>query len=1014
MSSTKLNNIFSNLNNAELKSLLEFELSPQTSANNIKSLNLNNNYDYYEPKNIDKQIITTNTLSVLAINIRSLNKNFQKLQLLLNDLKFEPTLILVSETWVNENKPFIFNLKNYNFINQPSENIGGGAGIFIKKDINYSIINNYNLNLTKCEDIWINVQISTNKNIIISSIYRHPHHDIKQFQEILFNKFLTLNKSKQMFLLGGDININVARNCSSINAYLNDMLSNGIIQTVKSPTRIHKSTMTLIDHFYTNIPENQTLTKTLISDISDHLPILCLLNPFKIKNSKINRKLIRDLKKINYDKLNEDLKMSLDKIPYQNLNVSANELWGIFESTMNKIVDKHAPLKLQSRSNHKRSFSPWITNDILAQIKLRQRLHKKAIKHPSQLNQKNFKQCRNKTTRMIEQAKRSYYNNKISSVKSNPQKIWRTINNIINLKKDVIKTTDIIIHNDTNSTSSNDPKEISNEFNKFFTTIGSKLAQQIDPSTKSNNYVTPNQFHIKNSFFLKNITTYEVQSYISQINPNKANKSDCIPSIIIKNCSAILAPALTKLFNRCISEGVFPQKLKSAEVHPIFKKGNKQLITNYRPISILSPFSKLLERHIHTELTKFVTKHKILHQFQFGFRKNSSTEMALTQIIEEITNNMGNGKFTCSVFLDLAKAFDTVDHKILINKLYNYGVRGLPAKLIENYLTNRDQITIFNNIKSDKEQIKLGVPQGSILGPLLFNFYINDIVQVSNFTVRLFADDACLVYTCNSAVELENRVNTELIKINNWRVINKLSVNFSKSNYLIFNNNKTTHKFSINMDGNILEKTEDIKYLGVKIDHKLKWNKHVNYIKNKIAKASYILCKIRHYVNIQTLKMLYYSLVHPHLNYCLTAWGGAPNSTIKPLITLQKKILRIMTFNSYDHPSAELFLKLDILPLDQLYNLNLSILMYKIHHNQFTGEYKLTPINQIHHYKTRLSTNINYYTSTAKSNLGIGSFSNQGTKIWAKLPTNIKQLPIHLFKKSLKQYLTNSSKEQIT
>ena len=519
---------------------------------------------------------------------------------------------------------------------------------------------------------------------------------------------------------------------------------------------------------------------------------------------------------------------------------------------------------------------------------------------------------------------------------------------------------------------------------------------------------------MRDSFFLREMTITDVLQYISQLNPKKANKLDCVPTLIIKNCANTLAPILVKLFNKCITDGIFPNKLKSAEIHPIFKKGNKLLTTNHRPISILSPFSKIFERHIHTELNKFITKHKILHPFQFGFRTNSSTEMALTQIIEEIADEIQRGNFTCSVFLDLAKAFDTVNHEILIKKLYNYGVRGLPAKLIENYLNNRTQITIVNNTKSDKEFINCGVPQGSILGPLLFNIYINDIVSASNFRVKLFADDACLMYSGSNVRDLENKVNLELNNINNWRKFNKLSVNFSKSNYIIFTNKKNKYNYTITMDGNILDRTVDTKYLGVILDQKLKWNKHINYIINKITKTSYILSKIRHYVNINTLKSLYYSLVHPHLNYCLTAWGGAPNSTIKPLIIFQKKIIRIMTFSKFDNPSAELFLRLNILPINQLYNLNVSLLMYKIHHSLITGKYKLIQIDKLHSHNTRLSKNKNYYHSFNKLNIGLNTFSAQGTKIWSNLSNTLKQLPLHLFKKELKQYLINSLKEQIT
>ena len=301
--------------------------------------------------------------------------------------------------------------------------------------------------------------------------------------------------------------------------------------------------------------------------------------------------------------------------------------------------------------------------------------------------------------------------------------------------------------------------------------------------------------------------------------------------------------------------------------------------------------------------------------------------------------------------------------------------------------------------------------QGSILGPPLFNIYVNDIIEVSEFKIKLFADDACLILSCNDPQELENKVNSELIKINNWRKINKLSVNFAKSNYIIFTNRKNTHNYTISMDGKILNRTEEIKYLGVMLDHKLKWNKHINYISKKITKVSYILAKIRHYIPTDTLKTLYYSLLHPHLNYCLTAWGGAPQSTLKPLITFQKKVIRIMTFSSYDHPSSELFIKLGILPLNQLYNLNLSTLMYKMHHNQITGKYNMIPIDKLHSYNTRYSKNKNYYNSF---NLGLGNFSSKGIKIWSKLSAEIKQLPLHLFKKKLRQYLTNSFKEQIT
>ena len=1014
MTSKMFNFPFQNLNNLELKSCYEPNIFSQNNTDNTTSqLYIYNKYNYREPSNI-KSSDTHNKLSILALNIRSLNGNFHKIKTLLSELNFDPAVILVSETWITDKNPFVYSLKNYSFINQPGVGKVGGAGIFIKDNINYTKIDDFNLNLKNCEDIWIKLIISSNESLIISSIYRHPSYDIQKFQELMLDKIETLNNLNKIFVLGGDVNINTLSNSKITINYKNSILGQGTLQLVKSPTRVKGTAITLLDHLYTNIPEDQTQTDTLIFPISDHMPILTFLNPFKLNKQSFKRKRFRDLKNIDYIKFNKDLEQKLIEIPFENTNLTTNKLWDLFERTLKSTLDKHAPQKFQSRKQFKKSLSPWITADILHSIKTKRKLYKKALKKPSNSNWTEFRKHRNKLTHKIKQTKQVYYQSEITKVKSNPKKLWRTLNNIINVKKNINTIKEIKLQNETNNSIIKDPKKVGNKFNHFFTTIGSKLSRQITPPANHQNYTKSTQCTISNSFFLREMTISDVLKYISQLNPKKANKSDCIPTIIIKNCALTLAPFLTKIYNRCIKDGTFPDTLKSAEVHPIFKKGDKSLMTNYRPISILSAFSKIFERHIHTELTKFITKFNILHPFQFGFRTNSSTEMALTQIIEEISENMQNGKITCSVFLDLAKAFDTVDHQTLITKLYNYGVRGLPAKLIENYLKNRTQITLINNIKSNKEYITCGVPQGSILGPLLFIIYINDIIKSSNFKVNLFADDACLVYSCNDAKNLENNVNLELTKINTWRKLNKLSVNFSKSNYIIFTNKKNKHNYTIKMDKNTLARTEDIKYLGVIIDHKLKWKKHVNHITKKTAKVSYILSKIRHFVDISTLKTLYYSLLHPHLNYCLTAWGAAPNSTLKPLIVFQKKVLRIMTFSKFDHPSTDLFLKLDILPLGQLYNLNVSILMYKTHHNLITGRYKLTPVDNIHTYNTRFSKNKNYYHSHNKTNLGLSTFTAQGVKFWSKLPIETKQLPLHLYKKKLKQYLINSLKEEIT
>ena len=388
--------------------------------------------------------------------------------------------------------------------------------------------------------------------------------------------------------------------------------------------------------------------------------------------------------------------------------------------------------------------------------------------------------------------------------------------------------------------------------------------------------------------FLKPMSVLDVKNYIFNLNQNKSTKSNCSPIKYIKLSSHIISPIITKIFNKCINEGTFPDSLKEAEIIPLYKKGDKTVTSNYRPISLLSPFSKLFERHIYNQITNFLDKHNILHPFQYGFRKNKSTELALTQISEELSTQIQDGNITCSVFLDLAKAFDTVDHHILKSKLNQYGIRGLPAKLIGDYLNDRFQSTVINNIKSEPERIVCGVPQGSVLGPLLFLIYINDLPNACSLDVRLFADDACLLQSHNNIVQLQSIVNNQLIKVNNWLKINKLSINYSKSNYIIFTKQRIQKTLNINMEGNELERVRETKYLGVILDEKLNWKSHLEHIKSKISRGSYILSKLRHYVNIKTSITIYFSLIYPYLNYCITTWGATSNSNLLPIVRLQK------------------------------------------------------------------------------------------------------------------------------
>ena len=998
---------FFNLTDSEITLLFKDNLSYNSLYSSISS---DSDNQYLSPIEVQKFITNENYFSTLNINIRSLNKNFNKLEILLTQLNFNPTVILVSETWIYDHRPLIFCLNNYNFINQSGKGSGGGAGIFIRKDVHYQEIKEFKLNLPNCEDIWIELTLSNNIKITVASIYRHPSYNFNGFENKLVNVLETINNNKRNILIGGDFNIDLQKNSKIVQNYKNNIQSQGILQLVQQPTRLnYKNTRsTLLDHMYTNLPENKTVTKCIAYDISDHFPVITYFKTFKIK-PQITKKIIRDMKNFKAEEFLFELEEKIGSINHNKL--SCNDLWDEFNNTFNLVLNQHAPLRYQTLKEAKRKNKPFITKEISSSLKTKQKMLNKLTKHPTNSKWSDFKSYRNKLTRTIEDSKRKYYQQQIRNTKSNTKKLWKTVNSIINLKHTNPKSK-INISTDSNVII-NDPQKVSNLLNSYFTSIGTELSNKIsEPTDKSLTPLT-SVTTVRNSMFLNPLTEAEILTYISLLDSSKSTASSCSPTKFIKMSSNVIAPILTKIFNKCIHEGVFPNSLKRAEIIPIFKKGDKLKLCNYRPISLLPSFSKIFERHLYNELNKFLTKNKIMHKHQYGFKENSSTEQAITQIIEQVSSYMEKQLTTCCIFIDLSKAFDTVNHKILLSKLYSYGIRGIPAKLITSYLTNRTQRTKIDCASSDSETIVCGVPQGSILGPLLFNLYINDLPNASLFSVRLFADDACLLYTNKDPIIVEKTVNQHLKHINNWLKINKLSINYTKTNFKIFSRSKIDFKFNIQMEGNKIEQVKEVRYLGVYLDHKLKWNKHIEIIKSKLCRASYVLSKLRHYVDLGTLKMVYYSLVYPHLNYCVSAWGGVCKTNLQPIVRLQKKILRIITFSSFDSHSDPLFLKLQILPFDFIYKLNLSILMNKIQNNNITGSYNLIPLQNIHNHNTRLSTSRNYYQTKSSINTGQTTFTNQGLKLWRKVPTDIKQLPLNLFKYKIKQFFFECMKKQI-
>ena len=535
----------------------------------------------------------------------------------------------------------------------------------------------------------------------------------------------------------------------------------------------------------------------------------------------------------------------------------------------------------------------------------------------------------------------------------------------------------------------NDPATIANNLNEYFVNIGPMLDKTIlREQTTFDKFLTGSYV---SSLVLTPTVPNEIYNIIDDLENKSSSGYDEIPTTVMKATGINICKPLSEIINRSFVTGCFPSSLKVAKVCPLFKSGNAKDVSNYRPISVLSSFSKVFEKAMYIRVISYLNKFAILNEAQYGFRKNYSTYMALLNLHEKITAACDKKEFGIGVFVDLQKAFDTINHTILLHKLEHYGLRGIVLKWFESYLTNRKQYVLYNGTKSTHNDIVCGVPQGSVLGPLLFIIFVNDIVNSSKLLkFILFADDTNLFYSCTDLALLQTNINLELGKLSIWFRANRLSLNVNKTNYVIFRRNQVNMDLAIHIDNIPLTRVNSTKFLGVFIDSKLSWNTHVTNVASKISKGIGALCRVKSLLPKSILLMLYHTMIYPYLNYCCIVWGGASSSVLEPVKVLQRRALRILDKTNYRAPSNPLFIKYNLLKLNDIYLLQVS---------QFMCRFKLCllpdyfiPYFTVNHKSLdRVITRSNNFYVIPRYNTCMRKMCIivQGPKIWDSLPHHL-------------------------